>query len=533
MSASTVKIGFSKQRKTYAEFSLFKPKRLLRMSSIQYMKCLMVILLINAVIFIYLMHANNLFSVDEYVLSAGSHYKGQDAHHLLIAKQVTVIIREFEDFENRLNETVNNFKRISPYLTMIVVSDNVPYPPVKLNLTQTVRFVNLQLKPDSDHPEKVLSQLITTPYIMFVPDGTNVTTAAALLLTLRNVGKRKFVKALAIPVGSEKLRCPGLDVHLRTWTVDFYTFDGGEGMCDYVQGDHALLMLTSDLFSLTSPFERPLYVSLYMQMTLRRWKTGIYIGEVFKKISLFKDFRSEWKHKHLEELRLETSMRKLGIKQVVYDKRKRSYFGCTKYTERCFDTVISDMPDFLYQGKWTPPCCLKAIRETAKHVFDVLTRCSVRYWLEGGSLLGAARYRDIIPWDYDVDIGAYQEDLDKCEQFVKLKQKNSFTDDGGFRWERATEGQFFRVHFSEVNRNHVDIFPFFPKDGVMTKNTWFKTHRQDREFPEHFLKPLTTIEFIGMNVSAPNNVRTFLEYKFGDGVIENPKFPNSNMVFGG
>ena len=60
----------------------------------------------------------------------------------------------------------------------------------------------------------------------------------------------------------------------------------------------------------------------------------------------------------------------------------------------------------------------------------------------------------------------------------------------------------------------------------MTKNTWFATHRQDTEFPEHFLKPLEMIRFGKLNASCPNNIRKFLEFKFGEGVIENPKYPN-------
>ncbi len=39
----------------------------------------------------------------------------------------------------------------------------------------------------------------------------------------------------------------------------------------------------------------------------------------------------------------------------------------------------------------------------------------------------------------------------------------------GFVWERAPEGDFYRVQYSAVNHLHVDIFPFYEKDGVMTK----------------------------------------------------------------
>ena len=33
-----------------------------------------------------------------------------------------------------------------------------------------------------------------------------------------------------------------------------------------------------------------------------------------------------------------------------------------------------------------------------------------------------------------------------------------------------------------------------------------------------------------MNVLVPNNRREFLEFKFGNGVIENPRYPNSRKV---
>ena len=154
-----------------------------------------------------------------------------------------------------------------------------------------------------------------------------------------------------------------------------------------------------------------------------------------------------------------------------------------------------------------------------------------RYWLEGGSLLGAARNGDIIPWDYDIDIGIYEEDIEKSVHLTQCAKKGTFIDDDGFVWEKSKEqeGEFYRVQYSETNHLHVDIFPFYPKNGIMTKDTWFKTHKQDTEFSEHYLKPLTTIDFIGMQVSAPNNWKKFLEFKFGKDVIENPKYPDATM----
>lgn len=88
---------------------------------------------------------------------------------------------------------------------------------------------------------------------------------------------------------------------------------------------------------------------------------------------------------------------------------------------------------------------------------------------------------------------------------------------------------FFRVQYSESNHLHVDLWPFYPRNGVMTKDTWLD-HRQDVEFPEHFLQPLVPLAFAGFMAQAPNNYRRFLELKFGPGVIENPEYPNPALL---
>lgn len=59
----------------------------------------------------------------------------------------------------------------------------------------------------------------------------------------------------------------------------------------------------------------------------------------------------------------------------------------------------------------------------------------------------------------------------------------------------------------------------------MTKGFWFESHRQDTEFPTHYLEPLAKLPFVGTMASVPNNHRQFLELKFGPGVIENPVLP--------
>lgn len=446
-------------------------------------------------------------------------------------QEVTIVIREFEDFENSLIEDILHYKTIlGDFVNILIVADKQPYPPLRLNLTAYVKLINLNF--DINRPALSLHtrSIISTQYVLILQDGCRIANLSNLRSCVQQFSSQNLVKAYAIQTGGNKLSCPGMEIDRKRWTVRIEDFTGVEGLCDFVSGDQAILIKSSDLEQLPSPFSRPLQNALYFQFTFKKWKTLVYEKPIFFPRKQFQDPMSQYQHKQLEKTRLATTYNKFGIRQIIHNKIKSEYIGCTKDTERCYASIISDVPDYIYENKWTPPCCLKAIRETALHVFNILEKNSVRYWLEGGSLLGAARHNDIIPWDYDVDLGIYEEDIKNCEHILKAKE-GQYVDEEGFVWEKGLEGDFVRVQYSDINRNHVDIFPFYSKSGIMTKNTWFKTHRQDTEFPEHYLIPLTKISFIGRNVSAPNNVKDFLELKFGKGVIQNPQYPNAKPVY--
>ncbi|NWI39627.1 FKRP protein, partial [Picathartes gymnocephalus] len=238
----------------------------------------------------------------------------------------------------------------------------------------------------------------------------------------------------------------------------------------------------------------------------------------------------QWKAQTSQERQHRALMDTFGLKLEELPDGARRWHGCDKDTPRCFGTVHAGTPQYLAAGRWTPPCCLRALRETARHVLAELEASGARYWLEGGSLLGAVRLGDIIPWDYDVDVGLYRDDVPKCRWLrAVLSGGRPVEDPRGFFWEKAAEGDFFRVHFSRANRLHVDLWPFYPRPGgVMTKDTWLG-HRQDVEFPERFLVPLGSVEFVGVAAKAPNDPRAFLELKFGPGVVESPEYPNPEV----
>lgn len=82
----------------------------------------------------------------------------------------------------------------------------------------------------------------------------------------------------------------------------------------------------------------------------------------------------------------------------------------------------------------------------------------------GGTLLGAMKFGDLLPWGHSVDIGVNRDDLGRSSLLQRAKSRPC-VDDHGYVWEKATEGEFFRVQYSRTNRLHANILPFYLKNG--------------------------------------------------------------------
>lgn len=141
----------------------------------------------------------------------------------------------------------------------------------------------------------------------------------------------------------------------------------------------------------------------------------------------------------------------------------------------------------------------------------------VPWWIDYGTVLGAAREGGMIPWDSDIDIGVFGHDQDDVLALVgdfrrvgmdaDYKEPSSSKFDGG-DWLHVTECG---------NPCGVDVFFWFRhEDGLYCRRRYAEIDRwKGRAFPLDRLLPLQRIEVEGQEVSAPADMEWFAEHRYG------------------
>lgn len=86
-------------------------------------------------------------------------------------------------------------------------------------------------------------------------------------------------------------------------------------------------------------------------------------------------------------------------------------------------------------------------------IASVCSNNGIRWWLDGGTCLGAIRHEGFIPWDDDIDIGMLRSDYDR---FCKLAP------------EELPEG--FSLHTSDNTDGYAAMFAKVYKDGTRFEN---------------------------------------------------------------
>lgn len=131
--------------------------------------------------------------------------------------------------------------------------------------------------------------------------------------------------------------------------------------------------------------------------------------------------------------------------------------------------VLNKKSQFLIQGAENDMKAKLSLNEVQDKLFDVMcyiddfcTEHQIKYYMLGGTALGAKRHQGFIPWDDDIDIGMLREDYEK---FISLsyKLKGEFVFKN-YRSDRKCDSVITRLYYlnTEIQNPAID-HPWFDK----------------------------------------------------------------------
>lgn len=181
------------------------------------------------------------------------------------------------------------------------------------------------------------------------------------------------------------------------------------------------------------------------------------------------------------------------------------------------------------RDKNRPPCCIEGFKNLLFYIVDLFEKNGITYWLDYGTLLGAVRKGEIIPWDTDIDLGTLDIDVEKI-----CSLKDQILDDGYDFLVHQVDGPQIAtsddvvdpkkahtifIFYSKVNRLSLEI-PIWEVDAKYSFNytrRWYgKGERAiGKAFCRLYLLRPNEIEMYGKKFICPNKTEQFLAYRFG------------------
>ncbi|MBV8896025.1 MAG: LicD family protein [Acidobacteriaceae bacterium] len=137
---------------------------------------------------------------------------------------------------------------------------------------------------------------------------------------------------------------------------------------------------------------------------------------------------------------------------------------------------------------------------------DLLKRNKILHWLDYGSLLGAVRQQELIPWDSDGDWGFLEGDLDRVRALEPEIVAAGYSFD-------TSDPSVYRINYSRSNTQHMDLYPWrMGANDLLTNDAAPQSH----SFPPRFLDEMTEVRLYGESFPAPARVHQFLRhYRYG------------------
>ena len=162
---------------------------------------------------------------------------------------------------------------------------------------------------------------------------------------------------------------------------------------------------------------------------------------------------------------------------------------------------------------------------------NILTRNNIKYFIEGGSLLGAVRHKGLIPWDDDIDLGIFDKDFEKV---IPLFEKNLYDAQMQIKLQRSNK-DMIKVFVSDlwfkntetgqiIGTPTIDIFKYTKANNkVQLASLKDRQRFKNCYYLKSEIFPLKRYDFDYISVMGANDPIPFLKRYYGNDCLTNFK----------
>ena len=156
-----------------------------------------------------------------------------------------------------------------------------------------------------------------------------------------------------------------------------------------------------------------------------------------------------------------------------------------------------------------------------KFIDRILTKYRIKHWLMYGTLLGAVRQNDIIPFDYDFDLGAFVQDADKIMSLNRYIEKFGYKFYKPEYYSSSCKKNIWRVSIKIKYKGRImgDIYLYHKfNDGYMRRfdpksGTYFWPKGT---FPSWYINRLEKVRIRNQYFPGPRKPKTLLKHWYGE-----------------